>query len=188
MSGASRAETLRAGWETIARLTARWRSSLLLPLFGVALAGALQGAAAAWRARGQAHGPTPIKVDEKITVSADPKSVWAIVGHFGALDWHPDVAGVKATGGDAIGAAREITLRKGGVVTESLDEYDPQQMKLAYRMSEPNLDALPISSYSATLAVRPAAAARCNGMAASIAATPAMSRRTISTTTPRARR
>jgi mxaD protein len=104
-----------------------------------------------------AHGPTPIKVDEKITVPADPKAVWAVVGHFGALDWHPDVASVKATGGDANGAVREITLRKGGVVTESLDEYDPQQMKLSYRMSDPNLDALPISSYSATLAVKPAA-------------------------------
>ena len=104
-----------------------------------------------------AHGPTPIKVDEKITVAADPKTVWALVGHFGSLDWHPDVAGVKATGGDGNGAVREITLRKGGVVTESLDEYDPQQMKLSYRMSDANLDALPISSYSATLAVKPAA-------------------------------
>lgn len=104
-----------------------------------------------------AHGPTPIKVDEKIIVSADPKTVWAIVGHFGGLaDWHPDVASVKATGGDATGAVREITLRKGGVITESLDEFDPQQFKYSYRMSDPNLEALPVSSYSATLAVRPA--------------------------------
>lgn len=104
-----------------------------------------------------AHGPTPIKVDEKITVSADPKAVWAIVGRFGALaEWHPDVASVKATGGDAAGATRELTLRKGGALVESLDEYDPQQMKYSYRMSDPNLDALPVSSYSATLAVRPA--------------------------------
>lgn len=105
-----------------------------------------------------AHGPTPIKVDEKITVAADPQKVWAIVGHFGGIaDWHPDVASVKATGGDAVGAVRELTLRKGGVITESLDEFDPQQFKYSYRMSEPNLEALPVSSYSATLVVRPAA-------------------------------
>lgn len=105
-----------------------------------------------------AHGPTPIKVDEKITVAADPKAVWAIVGRFGGLaDWHPDVAGVEAAGGDAVGAVRRITLRKGGVITESLDEFDPQALKYSYRMSDPNLEALPVSSYSATLVVRPAA-------------------------------
>jgi mxaD protein len=104
-----------------------------------------------------AHGPTPIKVDEKITVPADPKAVWAIVGHFGSLaEWHPDVASVKATGGDVAGATREVTFRKGGVLNESLDEYDAQQLKYSYRMSDPNLDVLPVSSYSATLAVRPA--------------------------------
>lgn len=105
-----------------------------------------------------AHGPTPIKVDEKIAVPADPKTVWAIVGSFGGLAaWHPDVASVKATGGDKPGAVREITLRKGGVVTESLDEYEPAEFKYSYRMSDPNLEALPVSSYSATLVVRPAA-------------------------------
>ncbi len=105
-----------------------------------------------------AHGPTPIKVDEKITVAADPQKVWAMVGRFGGLaDWHPDVASVEATGGDAVGAVRKITLRKGGVITESLDEFDPQQFKYSYRMSDPNLEALPVSSYSATLVVRPAA-------------------------------
>jgi mxaD protein len=105
-----------------------------------------------------AHGPTPIKVDEKITVPADPKTVWAIVGRFGSLaEWHPDVASVKASGGDAIGATRDVTLRKGGVLQESLDDYDPKELKYSYRMSDPNLDALPVSSYSATIAVRPAA-------------------------------
>jgi mxaD protein len=105
-----------------------------------------------------AHGPTPIKVDEKITLAADPASVWAVVGRFGGVaDWHPDVASAKSTGGDAPGAARELTLRKGGVVKETLDEYEPKELKYSYRMSDPNLDALPVSSYSATLVVRPAA-------------------------------
>jgi mxaK protein len=51
MSEAARAQTMRKARETIARLLARWRSSLLLLLLGAALAGALQGALAAWRAR-----------------------------------------------------------------------------------------------------------------------------------------
>lgn len=106
-----------------------------------------------------AHGPTPIKVDESIIIAADPVAVWAFAGKFGSLaSWHPDVANVKAKGGDAVGAEREITLRKGGSLKEGLDEYEPSQFKYSYRMSDPNLDALPISSYSATFVIRPAAA------------------------------
>lgn len=104
-----------------------------------------------------AHGPTPIKVNESITIAADPKTVWAIAGKFDRLaDWHPDIRSVKTTGGDAVGAEREISLRKGGVLKESLDEYDPVSFKYSYRMADPNLDALPVSSYSATFAIKPA--------------------------------
>lgn len=105
-----------------------------------------------------AHGPTPIKVDESIVIAADPKAVWAVAGKFdGLANWHPDVQSVKATGGDAPGAEREITLKKGGVLKEGLDEYDPAAFKYGYRMSDPNLDALPISSYSVTFTIEPAA-------------------------------
>ena len=104
-----------------------------------------------------AHGPTPIKVNETITISAEPKAVWAIAGKFdGLANWHPDVKGVKAKGGDAAGAEREITL-KGGALQEGLDEYDPAAFKMSYRMSDPNLDAMPVSSYSVTFSIKPAA-------------------------------
>lgn len=104
-----------------------------------------------------AHGPTPIKVNETIIISAEPKVVWAIAGKFdGLANWHPDVKAVEAKGGDAAGAEREITL-KGGVLKEGLDEYDPTAFKLSYRMSDPNLDAMPASSYSVTFTIKPAA-------------------------------
>jgi len=51
MTDGTRAQTSRRWREAIVRLFARWRSTLLLLLFGAALAGALQGAAAALRAR-----------------------------------------------------------------------------------------------------------------------------------------
>lgn len=105
-----------------------------------------------------AHGPTPIKVDETIVIAAEPKAVWAVAGRFdGLASWHPDVQAVKTKGGDAAGAERELTLKKGGVLKEGLDEYDPAAFKLAYRMSDPNLDALPISSYSITFTIEPSA-------------------------------
>lgn len=104
-----------------------------------------------------AHGPTPIKVNETVTISAESKAVWAIAGKYDALaSWHPDVKSVKAKGGDAVGAEREITL-KGGVLKEGLDEYDPTGFKLSYRMSDPNVDAMPASSYSVTLSIKPVA-------------------------------
>ena len=105
-----------------------------------------------------AHGPTPIKVDESIVIAADPKAVWAVAGKFDSIaNWHPDVAKVQAKGGDSVGAEREITLRKGGALKEGLDEYEPSSFKYSYRMSDPNLDALPISSYSTTFVITPAA-------------------------------
>jgi mxaD protein len=105
-----------------------------------------------------AHGPTPIKVEESITIAAPPAAVWAIAGKFdGLAGWHPGVKAVKATGGDAAGAEREITLQNGGALKEGLDEYDAAGFKLGYRMSDPNLDALPISSYSVTMKIEPVA-------------------------------
>jgi mxaD protein len=105
-----------------------------------------------------AHGPTPIKVNEAIVIGADPRAVWAIAGKFdGLAAWHPGVQSVTAKGGDVAGAEREITLRNGGVLREGLDEYDPASFKYSYRLSEPNLDAMPASSYSVTLTITPAA-------------------------------
>jgi mxaD protein len=74
-----------------------------------------------------------------------------VAGKFdGLANWHPDVQSVAAKGGDAAGAEREITLKKGGVLKEGLDEYDASAFKLSWRMSDPNLDALPVSSYTVT--------------------------------------
>jgi mxaD protein len=105
-----------------------------------------------------AHGPTPIKVDETIVIAADPKAIWAVASKFdGLANWHPDVQAVKAKGGDAAGAEREIMLKNGAILKEGLDEYDPVALKYSYRMSDPNLDALPVSSYSVTFTIEPAA-------------------------------
>ena len=103
-----------------------------------------------------AHGPTPQKVDQSVTIRAKPDAVWTVVGPFGGIGgWHPDVAKVEATGGDAEGAVRRVTLRNGGVLVESLDEWKVDGRTYSYRMSEPDLNALPVSSYSATLTVTP---------------------------------
>lgn len=104
----------------------------------------------------RAHGPTPQKVEQTITIAAPPAAVWKVVGPFGKIGaWHPDVAKVEATGGDGSGATRKVTLKTGGTLDEGLDEWKADGMTYSYRMGEPDLKALPVSSYSATVTVTP---------------------------------
>lgn len=101
-----------------------------------------------------AHGPTPQKAEEKITIAAPPAKVWGALKEFGDVSWNPAVTKVEATGGNAAGASRTITLKTGKLV-EGLDEYNEAEMSYGYRLSTENLEALPVSFYSATIAVTP---------------------------------
>jgi mxaD protein len=99
-----------------------------------------------------AHGPTPQKSEEKISIAAPPAKVWAALKDFGDVSWNPGVTKAEASGGNANGATRTVTLKTGNLV-EGLDEYNDKDMSYGYRLSTENLDALPVSFYSATLAV-----------------------------------
>lgn len=104
-----------------------------------------------------AHGPTPQRADESVAIAAPPEQVWKTVADFDAIGaWHPLVKKVTATGGDAAGAERVLTLEK-GEITEGLDESDGAAMKLSYRLGKENVDAIPVSFYTATIEVKPAA-------------------------------
>jgi mxaD protein len=71
-----------------------------------------------------AHGPTPKKIDETVTIAAAPDVVWKKLADFGAIStWHPDISANRS---------------------------------YSYRMDQENVDALPVSSYSATIVVKPA--------------------------------
>ena len=106
---------------------------------------------AALPAAALAHGPTPQKIDEMIAIKANPKAVWAVAGDFvGIAKWDPLV---KAS--DGSNKKRVMTFKNGETLVEEVDEYDPAGMTYSYRMLDPNLNALPASSYSATLIVTP---------------------------------
>ncbi len=103
-----------------------------------------------------AHGPTPQKVEETIAIAASPGAVWALAGDFGNIArWHPLLASSEATDGAKAGSSRTLKLKSGGALVEDLDEYDAAGMSYGYRLKDPNLDALPVSFYSATLVVKP---------------------------------
>jgi len=104
-----------------------------------------------------AHGPTPRKVEEKVAIAAPPAAVWAAVKDFAAISaWHPGVAKSEGQGGNGSGATRRVTLKSGGILDDGLDEYRDAEMNYSYRLAKENLEALPVSFYSATLTVKPA--------------------------------
>ena len=105
-----------------------------------------------------AHGPTPQKVEEKITIAAKPDAVWAVLKDFGKFcEWNTVVAKCEADGGNTAGTAtRTLTLKNGGVIIEGLDDYNDAEKTYAYRLSKENVEALPVSFYSATISVKPA--------------------------------
>lgn len=104
-----------------------------------------------------AHGPTPQKAEEKISLAAKPDKVWAAIKDFANFaEWNPAITKCEAQGGNAPGATRVITLKNGGVLEEGLDEYIDKDMMYAYRLSKENIEVFPVSFYSATITVRAA--------------------------------
>lgn len=100
-----------------------------------------------------AHGPTPQRVDEQITINADVATVWQQVNAFDQLDkWHPAVASVVMQ--DA--TTRVVTLEAGGEITDSLDESDEGRHYVGYRLLTENVDAMPVSFYTISLEVEAA--------------------------------
>lgn len=115
----------------------------------------VMGAMALWLgavAPALAHGPTPQKAEVKVTIAAPPAKVWEALKEFGDVSWNASVKKTEASGGNGSGATRTISL-EGGNLVEGLDEYSDKDMSYGYRLSTENLEAMPVSFYSATIAV-----------------------------------
>lgn len=101
-----------------------------------------------------AHGPSPQKVVETVTIKAPPAMVWALVGDFGGIQkWHPAIKSVKleTKGSDTF---RLLTLKDGGTIYERLKEKNDADMRLKYEIVE---GVLPVSDYYAMITVKPGA-------------------------------
>ncbi|ORE95176.1 SRPBCC family protein [Aurantimonas sp. 22II-16-19i] len=97
-----------------------------------------------------AHGPTPQKTDETVVIDAPFDAVWTVVEDFGSIaKWHPAVRAVRL--GDD-GKTRTVTL-EGGDIVESLDAVSKERGVVAWRMDEPNPDALAVSSFNDKLRI-----------------------------------
>lgn len=102
-----------------------------------------------------AHGPTRKKVTETIEINAPPEKVWAAIGNFQDMSWHPAVASQAGKGDNAIDATRVLTLQGGGTIDEVLYKYEPEKMSYSYRITAVDVKVLPVTNYSSTITVKP---------------------------------
>jgi len=100
-----------------------------------------------------AHGPTRQKVTETVEINAPADKVWAVIGNFQDMSWHPAVAKTEGEGGNATGAKRTLTLKSGGTIKESVLNYDADKKTVKYEITEVDVKVLPVNNYSGILSV-----------------------------------
>lgn len=96
-----------------------------------------------------------LRIKESVEIAAPADKVWARVGNFDDMSWHPAIAKTEITGGknNEVGATRKLTLKDGGTVNEVLTQYDAASMTMKYEITE---SVLPVREYGATLQVQAA--------------------------------
>lgn len=100
-----------------------------------------------------AHGPSRQKVTEKIEVTAPVDKVWAVIGNFQDMSWHPAIEKTEGTDGNAPGATRKLTLKGGGTIDEKLNRYNADTHTYAYEITNVDVKVLPVHDYSSTITV-----------------------------------
>lgn len=103
-----------------------------------------------------AHGPTRQKVVQTVEINAPADKVWAVVGNFSDMSWHPTFAKSEGSGNEP-GATRKLTTKEGGVIEEKLTKLDAAGKTLSTEMPKVDVKVLPIENYSATFSVKDAA-------------------------------
>jgi Polyketide cyclase / dehydrase and lipid transport len=104
----------------------------------------------------QAHGPSRQKVVLEVKLDATPEEVWAVIGNFQDMSWHPAVAANTGTGGNEPEATRILTLgaADGPTIDELLDKYSAEKRSYSYRITAVDVAVLPVTNYSSHLTVK----------------------------------
>lgn len=100
-----------------------------------------------------AHGPTRQRAEASVEINAPVDKVWAAVGDFGNMDWHPAVTETRIEGAGTDDAVRTLVLESGDTIVEEIRRYDEERMTYAYRATEFDVDVLPVSNYTGTITV-----------------------------------
>lgn len=102
-----------------------------------------------------AHGPTRKKVTETVEIAAPADKVWAAIGNFQDMSWHPAITSTVGQGGNAVDATRHLTLTGGGTIDEVLYKFEPEKKSYSYRIATVDVKVLPVTNYSSTITVEP---------------------------------
>jgi hypothetical protein len=100
-----------------------------------------------------AHGPSRQKVTETIEINAPVDKVWAVVGNFQDMSWHPAFVKTEGSGGNDIGATRKLTLANGATIDEKLNKYDSAGHTYSYEITNVDVKVVPVSNYSSHITV-----------------------------------
>lgn len=100
-----------------------------------------------------AHGPTRQKVTEKVEINAPADKVWAMMGNFQDMSWHPAVKKTEGEGGNDVGATRKLTLGPDAIIDEKLLKFDAGKKRYKYEITEVDVKVLPIKNYSSMISV-----------------------------------
>jgi hypothetical protein len=101
-----------------------------------------------------AHGPSRQKVVETVDINAPADKVWAVIGNFQDMSWHPAVAKLEGTGGNDANATRTLTLKSGGTIAEKLIQNDAAGKHYKYEITDVDVKVLPVKNYSSQLSVK----------------------------------
>lgn len=105
---------------------------------------------------GGANAERPLlSVTETVDIDASPDEVWEQVGNFdGLASWHPAIASSRVVAGEnnKAGAARELQIKDGPLVTDELVSIDDAQRAYIYRLVD---SPLPLTDYLSTVTVKP---------------------------------
>lgn len=119
----------------------------------VAASFALVGAA-------HAHGPVRQKLELEQTLNATPDEVWAVIGKFDDMSWHPAIAKTELTSADAVtpdGSTRVLHLKADAgdpTISEQLTKWQPEKRCYAYMITAVDVAVLPVTNYASTLCVK----------------------------------
>lgn len=104
-----------------------------------------------------AHGPSRKKVTREVVFDATPEEVWAVIGAFDDLSWDPMIGSVAVEGTEIKpGTKRIVTWANGQRTTEQLTKWKPEERLYGFRTLEDNIEALPVTNYTAILTVEDA--------------------------------
>lgn len=101
----------------------------------------------------QAHGPSRQKVTEKVELNVPVDKVWAVIGNFQDMSWHPTFEKTEGIGGNEPGATRKLTMKGGGVIDAKLNKYSAENHSYSYEITNVDVKVFPVNNYSSTLSV-----------------------------------